>query len=896
MQLTPGTKLGPYEITAPLGAGGMGEVYRARDSRLGRDVAIKVLPQHLSSNPEVRARFEREARTVSSLNHPSICVLFDVGREGDTDYLVMELIEGETLARRLEKGPVPLAELNRIGVQIADALDRAHRAGIVHRDLKPGNIMLTKSGAKLMDFGLARATGLAGPGSGSGVTIDGLTQSPTVGQPLTAEGTIVGTFQYMSPEQLEGKEADTRSDIWALGCVLYEMATGKRAFQGNSQASLIGAIMTSAPAPISQFAPMSPPGLERLVRQCLTRDPDERWQSAGDVRRELEWIAGSSSQSAAAMPAMPGRRRKSPRGAIGLIAGFVIAVAALAYSFGPWSTRTGETRLVRFTIEAPEGARLNLPAETAISPDGTMLAFVAGDSVGDSHLYLRPLSSPDARIVRGTAGAALPFWSPDGRMLAFFAQQKLLKVSLDGSAPVALCDAPDPRGGDWSREGVILFASNNQGPISRVSPNGGTPVEVTRVNKTRGELGHRYPQFLPDGKHFLFVAIGSGDDVTTFAASLDGGAPEEVRKAGSMARWAEPGFLLFLDTGVNSPRRRLLAQRFDPSSRTLSGDAVLLVDPVSSSNFGYSNAATDPHGTLVVQHQTPPHARLTWYDRTGAAAGVAVDDITFSGGAALSPDGARLAYGDLRVNDMFILDLKSGVATRLTFEGKRVNNPLWSPDGRTLAFSRVSASAGWDVYTKATDGTGADAQLFQGPGLFAYPRDWSRDGRWMVALCADTSGNFDLWKVPMGDGGGTPEIYQRTPAQEGGATFSPDGRWILYDANEAGKNGIFVQSFPEPGAKYQVTVPDAGGGGWTNRMDEILVANTQGEVFSMQVSTENGFRQGATRKLFKITPPNYFVAIDPGAQRFLMGTSRELSSRSRLEIVLGWPQLIQGQK
>jgi len=895
MQLASGARLGPYEIVAPLGAGGMGEVYRARDTRLGRDVAVKVLPQHLSSSPEVRARFEREARTVSALNHPNICVLFDVGREGDTDYLVMELIEGETLAKRLEKGPVPLPELNRLGVQIADALDRAHRAGIVHRDLKPGNLMLTRSGVKLMDFGLARATGLSGPGSGSGVTMDGLTHSPTIGQPLTAEGTIVGTFQYMSPEQLEGKEADARSDIWALGCVLYEMATGRRAFEGSSQASLIGAIMTSNPAPLSQFAPMSPPWLERLVRQCLTRDPDERWQSAGDVRRELEWIGGSSSQGAAAVPAVPGRRRYVPRGMAGLIAGVAIAAAALAYSLGPWSARPNETPLVRFMIEAPEGATLKMPAETAVSPDGSMLAFVARDRAGDTHLHLRPLSSPEARIVQGTTGAELPFWSPDGRMLAFFAEGKLLKVALDGSAPVALCDAPDPRGGDWSSEGVILFAPNNQGPIARVSSNGGTPVEVTRVDNARGELGHRYPQFLPDGRHFLFVAIGSGDSVTTFAGALDGGEPEKVMNAGSMARWAEPGFLLFLDTGVNSPRRRLLAQRFDAAARRPAGDAMLLADPVSSENFGYPNVAASQGGTLVVQHQPEAHTRLTWHDRTGAPVGVAVEDITIGGGA-LSPDGERLAYADTRVNDIFVLDLKSGVATRLTFEGKRVTRPLWSPDGRTLAFNRVSASAGWDVYTKATDGTGPDAQLFQGPGLFAYPLDWSRDGRWLAVACADTSGNFDLWKVPMGDGAGTPEVYQNTPAQEVNASFSPDGRWILYDATESGRNGVFVQSFPDPGAKYQLAVPDAAGSGWTDRMDEILVVNTQGEVFVVQVSTENGFRQGATRRLFKVTPPDYFVGVTRDAQRFLMGTPKDLSSRSRLEIVLGWPRLIQEQK
>jgi serine/threonine protein kinase len=508
MTLTSGTKLGPYEILSPLGSGGMGEVYRARDTRLGRDVAIKVLPQHLSSNSEVRARFEREAKTVSGLNHPHICVLHDVGREGQTDFLVMELVEGETLATKLSHGALPIAEVLKIGGQIADALDRAHRAGVVHRDLKPSNIMLTRSGAKLMDFGLARATGLGGPGSTSGAAA--LTQSPTVAQPLTAEGTIVGTFQYMAPEQLEGKDIDARSDIWALGCVLYEMATGKRAFEGATQASLISAIMRDEPRALSVIAPLSPPSLERLVRQCLAKDPNERWQTAGDVRREMEWIAGSSSQSAA--PSMA-RRRGFSRGTIGLAAGVVIAAAAIALSFGPGRKQSGAGPLMRFSLEAPRGTILAQPAELALSPDGTMLALVASDSVGKPSIYIRPLASAEARVLPGTELGSLPFWSPDNRTVAFFSGGKLRKIAVGGTEPVVLCDAPDARGGDWSKDGVIVFAPNNQGPIARVSQNGGAPEPVTTINAARGERGHRYPQFLPDGKHFLYVAVGAGERV-----------------------------------------------------------------------------------------------------------------------------------------------------------------------------------------------------------------------------------------------------------------------------------------------------------------------------------------------------------------------------------------------
>ncbi|HEX6791225.1 MAG TPA: protein kinase [Candidatus Krumholzibacteria bacterium] len=888
MNMSPGSKLGPYEILSPLGAGGMGEVYRARDTRLGRDVAIKVLPQHLSSNSEVRARFEREAKTVSSLNHPHICTLFDVGREGGTDYLVMELIEGETLAARIAKGPLPVADVLKIGAQIADALDRAHRAGVVHRDLKPGNIMLTKSGAKLMDFGLARATGLGGPGSTSGAA---MTQSPTIAQPLTAEGTIVGTFQYMAPEQLEGKETDARADIWALGCVLYETTTGRRAFEGATQASLISAIMRDHPRAMSELSPMSPPSLERLVRQCLAKDPDERWQTAGDVRRELEWIAGSSSQSAA--PAVAGRRRLS-RGMAGILAGVLIAAAAIGYSFGPGRNRPADVRLARFSLAAPEGTTLARPAEAALSPDGGTIAFVATDSSSIDHIYLRSLASLDARIVPGTDNATLPFWSPDGRMLAFFSDGKLRKVALDGSTPVVLCDAPDARGGTWSRSGVILLVPNNQGGIMRVSANGGTPAAVTQPDSARGERGHRYPQFLPDGKHFLYVVIGQGDDVVTYAASIDGGTPVEVCRAGSMARWAPPGYLIHLDGGVNAPQRRLLARRFDANALRTTGDPELVIDDVKTTNFGYPNAVADEHGTLVVQHWNQAHARLTWKDRRGANLGTALDDVVMTGGA-LSPDGKRLAYGIAGEADLNVLDMESGVSTRLTFENKTVTSVRWSPDGQRVAFSRLSTDRGWQIYTKNADGTGPDSLLFRAPGILNYVQDWSQDGRWIVALCAGRDSNFDLWRIPVG-GGGQAEVYQKTTAQEGGASLSPDAKWMVYRADEGGKTSLFVQSFPRPGTKYQVTIKDPAGVAWSHSGDELLVATTDNQVMSVQVSTANGFRQGATTRLFAVVPPDFLVDIAPGFQRFLMGRVTDLSSLSRLEIVLGWPQLLEQRK
>jgi eukaryotic-like serine/threonine-protein kinase len=891
--LTPSTRLGPYEIVAPLGAGGMGEVYRARDTRLARDVAVKVLPQHLSANPEVRARFEREAKTISSLNHPHICTLFDVGRQGDTDYLVMELVEGETLGARLAKGALPVPEVLKVGAQIADALDRAHRAGVVHRDLKPGNVMLTRSGAKLMDFGLARATGLEGPDGNSGITRTALTQSPTMAQPLTAEGTIVGTFQYMSPEQLEGKEADARSDLWALGCVLYEMTTGKRAFEGPTQASLISAIMRDQPRSMTELAPMSPPGLERLVRQCVAKDAEERWQSAGDVRRELEWIATGT--SAAAMPGVAPRRRGLPVGFLGIGAGALIAVAALLFAFGPGREREATSPLVRFTLSSPPGTTFDSPAEAELSPDGRMLAFVALDSAGTKRLYVRPFASPEARWIAGADDANLPFWSPDGRTIGFFTENKLRKVTLDGSAPVDLCDAPDGRGGSWSPSGVIVFAPNNQGGLVRVPANGGATTVVTQVDTSRHERGHRYPQFLPDGKHFLFVAIGAGEEVSTFVASIAGGEPVEVCRAGSMARFAPPNRLVFLDGGVNSPQRRLLARRFDPSSRRVRGDAELVLDAVNATNFGYANVAASGQGTLVAQHWADPRFRYVWRDRRGSVTGVAIDDF---GGVSVSlARNGRLAFAG-RPRDLFVRDMTNGISTRLTFENQSVNNLVWSFDSRQIAFARLSGSHGWEAHVKPADGTGQDSLLFRGSGLFNNPQSWSRDARWLIVACSDPSGSFDLWRVPM-TGGGAPQIYQRTPGQERTASLSPDGQWLAYTVDEGGKRSLYVQSFPTPGAKYQIAIDDLTAANdvtvaiWNDSGDALIGATSRGEVLETSISTTGGFRQGATTRLFRLPPGDFLVDVEPGERRFLCATRIDQSASTQLEVVMGWPALLE---
>src|SRR5690349_11078763 len=479
----------------------MGEVYRARDTRLGRDVAVKVLPQHLSANSEVRARFEREAKTVSSLNHPNICTLFDVGREGDVDYLVMELIDGETLAARVLRGPLPPSDTLRIGAQIADALDRAHRAGVVHRDLKPGNVMLTKGGVKLMDFGLARATGMTGT-PGSGVTMASLSQSPTIAQPLTAEGSIVGTFQYMSPEQLEGQETDVRSDVWALGCVLYEMATGKRAFEGKSQASLIGSIMNAEPAPISQVAPMMPPALDKLVRACLTKSPDERVQTAHDVKLQLQWIAEGGSQAG-----IPAPVTAAPRSRAALwVAWAVAALAIIAGAAGVawlWPRAHMPSPAYRFRTEA-------IPSMTdymwpRVSPDGRYLVVQGADSTGKTQAWLRPLDQTVARPILGSEGLARAYWSPDSKEIAFVAGGKIQRVAVTGGTPTVVCET---RGGSdlsWGAGGFILMDGRFTDSLLVVPARGGELKPASRIDRKNGEIGSAWPCFLPDGKRFLFI-------------------------------------------------------------------------------------------------------------------------------------------------------------------------------------------------------------------------------------------------------------------------------------------------------------------------------------------------------------------------------------------------------
>jgi eukaryotic-like serine/threonine-protein kinase len=624
----------------------MGEVYRARDTRLDRDVAVKVLPAHLASDPQFKQRFEREARTVSSLNHPHICTLYDIGREGETDFLVMEYLEGETLAARLKRGKLPLPELVKIGLEIADALEKAHRKGVVHRDLKPGNIMLTKGGAKLMDFGLAKPTGLGGAaGAGSvplfsaAMTVDGV--SP--GSPLTSAGTLVGTIQYMSPEQIEGKEADPRSDIFAFGSTLYEMATGEPAFQGKSQISVASAILEKEPEPISTKQPLVPAALDRVVGQCLAKDPDERFQNAHDVGLELKWVGAAISEGLARTAEEPGGQRPLLQRALPWAVSAVFLVLAVFLAFAWFRGSSAPVQSIRALISPPENSSFAFSLATGapvLSPDGTRLVFRVLGASGREALWVRPLDSLTAQPLQGTEGGTFPFWAPDSRQLGFFQDGKLKKIDVTGGPPVLLCDAPNGRGGAWSRNNVIVFAPEVHAGLSSVPAAGGTPTAIAGPTGSSGRWTNRWPGFLPDGRHFLYLSGEVNSPGTPklgiHLGEVGSNQQKFLLQADSDALYAAPGYLLFLRGDT------LMAQRFDAGSLKLEGEAFPVAEHVPSPrSFRLGLFSVSQAGLLVYATGTDESGgQLVWMDASGKEIGKVGQPGVY--GPTLSADGTRL--------------------------------------------------------------------------------------------------------------------------------------------------------------------------------------------------------------------------------------------------------------
>ena len=841
-----------------------------------------MLPDRLSSSPEVRQRFEREAKTISQLSHPHICAVYDVGNEGGVEYLVMEYLEGETLFDRLAKGPLPLEQTLRYGIEIADALDRAHRQGIVHRDLKPGNVMLTKSGVKLLDFGLAKAMSPAKP-------LSSLTALPTAfgGPNLTQEGTILGTFQYMAPEQLEGKEADARSDIFAFGAVLYEMATGKKAFSGHSQASLIAAILEHEPAPISTIQPMSPPAFGRLVKNCLAKDPDERIQTAHDVALELKWIAEGS---LAGVPATVASRRSRRE-----LAAWVVAAAALVIAawFGLSRSRSAPGsahRIQRMTILLPEKVALN---NAVISPDGSRVVFGGRDATGKVQLWVRPLDSYAATPLVGTEGGILPFWSPDGRFIGFFADKKMKRIESGGGSPLVLYDV-DGLGGAWAPNGDILFTEPS-GPIYRLPAAGGKAVPVTKLDATRGETAHRYPFVLPDGQHFLYLAMklaGARNDPANqiWVGSLDGKAGRPLIANNFNAQYAD-GYLLFIRGGDFGGS--LLAQPFDPARLEMSGQPVTVSDQVSlyGDFLGFGDYSVSGNGTLVLDSSLLTR-RQEWFDRKGTQTGV-FGDPTTQFAFRISPDGSRVAVSvydmGTQTEQIWVGDVARGVRTRLTSGPSSNSSPVWSPDGSKIAFQSDRKHQA-DIFVRAADGSGTDEAITDEEGQ-RVPSDWSRDGQ-IIYVDREAAGSRleQLSAVSINPPRKPSTIVPRAPNDFGlTPRLSPDDRWLAYDIDESGRNEIYVVSFPEGRGKVQISSSGGVGAKWTRGGKEIVYADFDGNLMSVDIDASRGLQAGTPKRLFRLPEGAGFgwEATTDG-ERFLINVPVIKSTSAPLNVVFNW--------
>ena len=870
MPLSPGDKLGPYEIGSLIGKGGMGEVYRGTDTRLGRPVAIKV------SAREFNDRFEREARAISSLNHPNVCTLYDVG----PNYLVMELVEGELLSKMIERGPLPLDKALSYATQIVDALAAAHAKGIIHRDLKPGNIIVTKNGVKVLDFGLAKlsAERLA---SGSGTSIE------TVTEPITKAGAVLGTLYYMAPEQIEGKDTNERSDIFAFGIVLYEMITGQRPFTGDTQAAVLASLLKDQPPPMSQRQPATPRALERVVRRCMEKKPEDRWNSALDLKRTLELIdleAPPSLATSASIPIQaPPRKRRLWLG----IAAAVIAIAGAAWWLWP---KAAPARATRFQVTLP--ANVAFSEYVSVSPDGHKLVFNAtGDQSG---LWIHDLDTLEWRRLMDTDNAVAPFWSPDSRFLGFGEANELKKIDVSGGPVQTLCKSEQPVGtGTWSADGVILFGPYRaSGPLRRVSSAGGVAEAVTQL---AGDVRFHYlPNFLPDGRHFVYLREGSEDVNGIYAGSLDLKPSEQPNQRILATNYAAvylDGNLLFMRDGT------LMRQPFDTGKLQLQGEPTPVAEHVGTVGaigiFSVSRAG-------VLAYRTGANAggalQPTWFDRQGKVTG-AFGQPGQNRGLVLSPDATRAAGRDQPRDangDIWLLDFTRGVPTRFTFRQSPGTFPVWSPDGTRLIFSAGNLLD--TIYEKAASGTGEEIELLKTPGQINFPTSWSHDGRTLLYFTAAGKAGSDLWALRL-EGERKPALLLGTPFDEGNGSFSPDGRWVAYVSNESGRPEIYVRPFVASGpalgeGKWQVSKDGAAveRPRWRNDSKEIIFMGLARRVMAVDVNGSSpAFQMGVPKQLFTAAPNGGWDVTGDG-QRFLMTVEpgQAETTQTPITVVLNW--------
>jgi Tol biopolymer transport system component/predicted Ser/Thr protein kinase len=875
--LAAGTKLGPYEIASAIGAGGMGEVYRARDTRLNRTVAIKVLPTHLTDRPDLKARFEREAQTLASLSHPHICPVFDVGRQGGTDYIVMEFVEGHTLADRLRRGALLPDATLRIAIEIADALDSAHRQGIVHRDLKPGNIMLTKSGAKLLDFGLAKLA----------VDPSAVAAASTLAgnAALTAEGAILGTMQYMAPEQLEGKEADSRTDIFAFGSIVHEMITGKKTFEGASQASLIAAILDRDPPPMSADQPLTPALLDRVIRKCLAKNPERRWQAAGDLRDELAWIAEGTQIGEGAPHHRTGR---SPW----LLWMWAIAATGLAAAallvIGVRSPQAPEpTEQVRFNVMAPN---LPNPRYVTISPDGRWIAFPASTATRATALFVRPIDSTSATELPGTEGAVAPFWSPDSRYIAFFAGGSIKKVAVSGGPVQKVCGTGSDRiSGTWNGAGTIIFAAG--GALQRVSAAGGEPVRIGALDESRQETAHLHPSFLPDGNHYLYLAWSTQQaNRAIYVGSLDSTHAIRLFESQSKAAYAMPGYLLFQRGGA------LLAQPFDAQKIALTGGVARVADEIAYDLLGGEAAfAISDNERLVYYAGGGPAIRreFTWFTRNGTREGTAGTAALFTSNFDLSPDGTRIAVAQRNAQnsqyDIWVTDWARNTPTRFTFDPAlgANGNVVWSPDGLRIAFSS-ERRGNRDIFARSvTDGTETTLLATSND---EWPEDWSKNGEYLAyGVNSGTTAFGDLYALPL-FGDRKPIPVAQSPFAEDEPRFSYDGKWLAYNSNESGTAQVYVVAFPGIDQKRQLSLSGGVQPRWRRDGKELYYLAPDGNMMAVEFPPAIG--SAAPRALFNtgLDPDQARdqYALTPDGQRFLIQLPAQDGPAMPVTVVTNW--------
>jgi eukaryotic-like serine/threonine-protein kinase len=874
MAIAPGTKLGPYEIIAPLGAGGMGEVYRAHDSRLDRDVAIKVLPEHLMSDASLRLRFEREAKAICKLSHPNICTLHDIGNQDGIDFLVMELIEGETLEQRLARGPLSSEQTLKYSAQIAEALAKAHSNGIVHRDLKPSNVMLTKSGAKLMDFGLAKQSEIASFATAA------MTEMTKDDARLTGEGTLIGTFQYMSPEQLEGKTADARSDIFALGELAYEMVTGKPAFAAKSRASLIAAILTNDPPPMSQIQPMTPPALERVVKRCLSKDPDERWQSASDLASELNWILAGGSQSGFT-PQTTGHR--ASRRWMWMAA--VVAFVALAALMG-WYSGAGRLKQakVHLSIALPDGKRLTYgpTVPVAISPDGKTIMYSAFGDDRSIQLYQRKLDSFEATPIAGTEGAISAIFSPDGEWIAFTTLEGLKKVSLRGGSPVLLSSESSPLGIAWSKDNTIYFIKTFTSGIYAVPAAGGVAKKVTPQETSAEGRVQLWPSLLPDDSGLIFTTWTgkSFNDARIDSFTFKTGTRKRLLDGGTCARYVDGGHLLFARNAT------LYAAPFDLGNLTVKGSAIPVLEGVM---MGAANGNADyvlsADGTLVYNpgEYRAFQRRLVWMDRAGKITNIK-DDIQPYSQPTLSPDGSKIALTlEGSSFDVWVYDLNREVLTKASF-GADDYRPSISPDGKMLAYDS-SKTGRQEIFLKHGILEGEETQITTDPdGKELY--GWMPNGRELIYGKQSIESGWDIYAVAIdGDHKIRPLINGTFNQTE--ARISPDGKWIAYLSDESGRNEVFVVSATDPTARAQIST----GGGklprWSKRSDELLFTSKD-RILSVKFAGGNILNPSKPVLLFedKAEWSGFDVAAD--GRLVVAREAQDPKSGTRLNVILNW--------